>query len=56
MSIDPLEDTEDLVDEILSVFDGDDDRLLRASNQFDLKVPHVVINGQVSFLNSYGYL
>jgi hypothetical protein len=50
-----LENTEDLGDELFSIFDNDS-RRLRASNEFNLTSQHLMISGSISFQNSYGYL
>jgi len=51
------EEEGDLLDDILGLLeDGDGTRRLRASNKINLTKPHVEIRGQISFVNSFGFL
>ena len=54
------ENLEDIFGSLVSSTDDgnndDDVRLLRASNEIDLNNPHLIIRGNISYLNSFGYL
>ena len=63
MTLDSEVDTDsvsEFLEEIFGSFydstEKESDRLLRASNEINLNNPHLIIRGNISYLNSFGYL
>jgi hypothetical protein len=63
VELEPEVDTDDILGYLEDIFgsfftsdDSESERLLRASNEINLKNPHLIIRGSISYLNSFGYL